>query len=864
MLTPPVRNARLRKLLVESLEDRSLLSLGFTFAQGFGGTNLNIGDVATDAAGNEYIAGSFSGTVDMDPGHTHPGNPDILTAVSQDDAFVAKYSPTGAFLWARSAGGAPGLDHRAIGLAVDGAGNVYATGFFTVSATFGPGLTLTDPNGATVFVWKLDTNGTPLWATAAAGSSNIINQGVGIVVDGTGKIDVTGSFRKTITFATISGNVPLTAGGTNDPFIAQINSAGSWVWAKSLTTAATSVSAGFGQGISVASDTAGNVYVAGLFSGQINLAPGGSNIHTSLGGSTALPVTDGFVIKLANNGSAVWGNSYGSTDQDEADGITSDGAGNLYVTGRFSLTVNFDPTHPSNASNTITPPAGFGIYALKLNTNGGFVWVTNLNVSNNNIDIGRPSVVLDGTGNAYFTGPFLNTATIGPVTLTSAGDSDIYVARLSQAAGTILDATRGGGGSIDNVEGLGITANGTLVIGGDITPPATFGAFTIPNQGSNNVFLGTVQNLPPVVHQTQGDYDGDHKADLATYRPTTATWSLSQSTAGNKSIGFGAPFTDIPVPGDYDGDGKTDLAVFRPSTDTWYIQESTGGPKVIQFGGPGDIPIPGNYDGTGKTEIAVYRPSTAQWFIMGASGNRSVQFGAPNFADLPVPGDYDGDGKTDLAVYRVATSTWYIMQSTAGPRVVQFGAPNLDQPVPADYDGDGKTDIAVLRPSTYTWYIQQSTAGPRVQQFGGPGDIPVPEDFDGDGKADIAVYRFSTAQWFIAQSTAGPRVVSFGDPGVDFPMTAPFQYRFYGETPRTASRTSSLTAASASSRGSVASNLAALDLVSLPNSSSPSILVPLTSADPSGSSTSSPSHSKTAAHDLALASALDELNLLRA
>jgi hypothetical protein len=89
-----------------------------------------------------------------------------------------------------------------------------------------------------------------------------------------------------------------------------------------------------------------------------------------------------------------------------------------------------------------------------------------------------------------------------------------------------------------------------------------------------------------------GDYDGDGKADLATFRPgPAATWTILQSAAGPRVQPFGTR-VDIPVPADYDGDGRADLAVFRPTTAQWFLLQSTAGPRGQILGQPNDVPVP--------------------------------------------------------------------------------------------------------------------------------------------------------------------------------------------------------------------------------------------------------------------------------
>jgi hypothetical protein len=206
-----------------------------------------------------------------------------------------------------------------------------------------------------------------------------------------------------------------------------------------------------------------------------------------------------------------------------------------------------------------------------------------------------------------------------------------------------------------------------------------------------------------------------------------------QSTAGFRAAQFGAN-GDIPVPGDFDGDGKANLAVFRPSTGSWYIARATGTPSqnfdTVPFGASGDKPIVGaDFDGDGKVDVAVFRPTDGNWYRINSSNGQFVGIHFGIAEDKPVAADYDGDGKTDLAVWRPSDGVWYRINSGADTfTATQFGT-SEDKPSPADYDGDGKADLAVFRPSQGIWYLLRSTQGFAGVEFGTNGDIPTPNAF---------------------------------------------------------------------------------------------------------------------------------------
>jgi len=262
------------------------------------------------------------------------------------------------------------------------------------------------------------------------------------------------------------------------------------------------------------------------------------------------------------------------------------------------------------------------------------------------------------------------------------------------------------------------------------------------------------------------DVDGDSRADLTVYNPSTAFWYTLQSSTGfttttNTAWG-GSGYT--PVPGDFDGDGRADRAVYQASTGNWYVLLSSTNFTTslsVAVGGPDWTPVVGDYDGDGKTDFVVYNASTGQWYGLKSSTNYTttvnVFWGGPGYT--VTPGDYDGDGKADLGVYQAASGNWYVLLAAAGYTTSlsqHSGGPGY-VPVQADYDGDGLTDFVVYNPSTAVWSGPMSGTNYTTTlsaAWGGSGFTPVRGDFDGDGRADIAVYQKSSGAWYVLLSAS--------------------------------------------------------------------------------------------------------------
>ncbi len=268
------------------------------------------------------------------------------------------------------------------------------------------------------------------------------------------------------------------------------------------------------------------------------------------------------------------------------------------------------------------------------------------------------------------------------------------------------------------------------------------------------------------------DPDHDGRTDSTIYRTSNNVFYIA-GTGGGTSIAGPTPAVagtstkwgvpgDIDVMGDYDGDGKADIAVWRPSTGAWFIIQSlTNTVRVTVWGTAGDIPMPGDVDGDQKDDLVIYRPNAGAWFALKSGGGiDAVGWGIAT--DQPLLADFDGDGKLDYTIYRASNGVWYIRKSAGGTTIIGWGT-GTDIPVAGDWDGDHKADQGVFRPGTGQWLINRSTGGVLAATWGVAGDIPISGDQDGDQRSDFTIFR--NGNWFTRFAAGGTKVVGWGIAG---------------------------------------------------------------------------------------------------
>jgi hypothetical protein len=302
----------------------------FLWAESWGGLHCEPGlSVAVDDNGNAYVTGDFfsEDDFDFDPG---PGK-DIHISNGNEDAYLVKYDPDGKFLWAENWGGKRGDIGTSVAV---GYGAVYVTGgVLSKSPDFDPGSGEDiHQNNAfeDAYLSKFNLDGNFLWARTWGGLNIVV--GMSVAVGNAEDVYVTGYFWEAGDFDPGVGVDLHTSNGDKDVFLSKFDSEGSFLWADTWGGIAED------NGASVSADDFGYVYAAGEFDKTVDFDPGPQeDVHTTNGNGEA------FLSRLDPDGNFVWARTWGASRTDSAMSGATDDFGNVYITGSFEKTVDFDP-----------------------------------------------------------------------------------------------------------------------------------------------------------------------------------------------------------------------------------------------------------------------------------------------------------------------------------------------------------------------------------------------------------------------------------------------------------------------------------------------------------------------------------------
>ncbi len=266
--------------------------------------------------------------------------------------------------------------------------------------------------------------------------------------------------------------------GSQNNYISKLDANGAFVWATAIG----------GQGMNdikgITTDSIGNIYLTGGFSNTADFDPGAGTFNIASNNGSI----DMFVAKLDSNANLIWVKPVGGMGTDQGRSVTVDFEGNVYVTGKFSGSVDFDPGAGTFSLFGYNDDA----FVLKLAANGDFIWARNM--GGNQYDQGR-DIVTDDSSNTYVTGQFSGFGIFGNYSMASLGPEDIFIAKLD-SSGTVL-WVRQVGVSTDStrVYSVAFDKTGSVVVAGqyfsnlDINPNSGVSLITVQPYGYGNYFL---------------------------------------------------------------------------------------------------------------------------------------------------------------------------------------------------------------------------------------------------------------------------------------------------------------------------------------------------------------------------------------
>ena len=372
--------------------------------------------ILSDQEDGIIVAGTFRGTADFDP-DTSVYN---MSASWGEDIFILKLDTLGNFVWAKRIGDSE--DERVTAGAIDSIGNIYLTGEFVGSLDFDPdtsSFVLTSTNSAPyddAFILKLDPNGTFKWVRQLTGT---FYRGIkDVTVDSNGNVISAGYFNGVTDFDSGPDTLDFSSSGSVDGFVHKLDSNGVFQWAIQIG------GSGNQDGESVGVDLAGNTYSTGYFNttAQINAAGGGPTLNNGGG-------NDLYLLKLDTAGQVIWVKQINGDNTLRSTEMEIDDAANIYYSGYFYGTVDFDPG--PGTENYDQLPGNADPFVHKLDSSGNHLWVRHMTGTGIfNVD----GLRLDDDQNFHVCGRLSSQATFSPCiwTATLTGSGDYFVGKFSE------------------------------------------------------------------------------------------------------------------------------------------------------------------------------------------------------------------------------------------------------------------------------------------------------------------------------------------------------------------------------------------------------------------------------------------------
>jgi hypothetical protein len=429
--------------------------------------------ITADVNGFTYIAGSYSGTLTL-------GGKTADVTNANKAMFVAKLGADGSAKWVRGFAavktGLPDPLATGRGIAVDSVGNVYVLGDFTGQISFGggtPTLTCAGNFFGDIFLLKLDGSGNPtavhqigdpLATTPASGGSTQTSRGIALkktTANGE-QIAIVGDSQGTLD---IGGGKTAQGGGVAAAFVAGFDTSLNPKFLVQMGNGTIDQSTH-----AVAWDKNDDLLITGNTKGAINF-PGGMTL-TPAGTQAA------FVAKIKGDGSStVWAKLFGSGTAG-GEGIAASPSGDVFIAGDHTGDIDF-------GGGVLGNSFGANVYVAKLDGTGNHVWSHSFGDSNSQHARG---LAVDAMGRAVIAGQYSSKIDFGGGALTSAGNDDMFVAKLD-THGCQVWAKSFGDSMLQSANALALDSMGNALVAGQMQGAFSIGSTMLTAQGDDSVVV---------------------------------------------------------------------------------------------------------------------------------------------------------------------------------------------------------------------------------------------------------------------------------------------------------------------------------------------------------------------------------------
>jgi hypothetical protein len=318
---------------------------------------------------------------------------------------LAKLDSSGNAVWSESFGGA-GTQGVAT-IAVDTSDNVVVTGSFSTSIDLGDGVH-TSVGNQDIYLGKFDSSGNLLWSQTFG---DVKTDSAGPVATGPAdEIVLAGAINGTVDFG--AGAVTIPAAHNEDMFVTKFEASGSAVW--------TNVYGGNNSDIptGLAVDSGGNVVVHGNYNGDGKIDFGTGFLLNSPGPISA------FLVKLDSSGADLWVKKLSVSGAHQTARLAVNSSDEIAITGRFNGTMSF-------GDGPRVSTGDYDAYVAKFDASGGHLWSSRFGIGPSSFTVqSGVDVALTASGAVVVTGDYAAGIDVGGVVLTSAGDTDLFLAKI--------------------------------------------------------------------------------------------------------------------------------------------------------------------------------------------------------------------------------------------------------------------------------------------------------------------------------------------------------------------------------------------------------------------------------------------------